>query len=418
MENNLTQEEPVNELVLLLKENNISEEMALQVSPAFKELFDQAVEWNKKAKEYLSDPNLSEEEKAKEARKARLALVKVRTGIEKKRKVLNEDDQQKISYRNSAAKIVTNLVTPTEALLEEVEKKQEREEQEKKDKIKNERLEKISFYNVDCTFFDLANMPEEAFQTLLENSRLAHEKKLDDQRKIEEKEALDLRFNQRLVSLTNIGFRFRDTFFEHDFLNSIHSDGIYLFDENKFQDFYTECKTKFENQQKEEEEKKKAEENRLKSEKEAAERKALLLQQEQKEREEKHKTAVLRQQKLASINVNSEYEFCSNLTEEDFENFFKEQNSIYQAEENRKFIEKKKSEREAAEKKLKEEAEAKAKREAELAPDKEKLQKILNELILSIPSLGSKESVTVYELISDRFSGFKKWANDQISALK
>lgn len=58
-----------------------------------------------------------------------------------------------------------------------------------------------------------------------------------------------------------------------------------------------------------------------------------------------------------------------------------------------------------------------AEKKAAKAPDKEKLNKMLSDLFLPIPNLSSKESVIAFELISDKFAGFKKWAIEQIETL-
>ena len=67
------------------------------------------------------------------------------------------------------------------------------------------------------------------------------------------------------------------------------------------------------------------------------------------------------------------------------------------------------------------EAENKAKLEAEKkalkAPDKDKLKLMIDSLVLDIPQLKTKESVQSFELISDKFAGFKKWALEQVNTL-
>lgn len=88
-----------------------------------------------------------------------------------------------------------------------------------------------------------------------------------------------------------------------------------------------------------------------------------------------------------------------------------------------KELEEELAKKKAEELKLKEKAEAeeKAKKEAEKkaakAPDKEKLQKSINDLIFVIPALKTKEGVEKAELISDKFAGFKKWAEEQINLI-
>lgn len=80
---------------------------------------------------------------------------------------------------------------------------------------------------------------------------------------------------------------------------------------------------------------------------------------------------------------------------------------------------KKKAEEEKAKKEADAIAKAKADEEKKLAkaPDKEKLKKSINDLIFVMPSLKTAEGVAKAELISDKFAGFKKWAEEQINSI-
>ena len=103
-----------------------------------------------------------------------------------------------------------------------------------------------------------------------------------------------------------------------------------------------------------------------------------------------------------------------------FEKLQKEQ---AEAEAKQKALEKELADKKAAEEKQKAEAEAieKAKKEAEKkaakAPDKEKLKVLITQLTLEAPKLSTKEGVEKWELISDKFAGFKKWATEQIESI-
>lgn len=402
-------EQQENGLVVLLKANNISEEMALQISPAFSELFDLATEWNKKAKEYLSNPEFSQEEKAKHARTARLALVKVRTGIEKKRKELNEEDQKRISDRNLIGKVLINLVVPTEEMLEAEEKRVENEEKERKEAIKQERLKQIEPYQVDCTFFDLANMPEDAFNTLLENSSLAFEHK-------SEKERIEKRTNERKEQLVLLGFKphqtGNETAYIHELFDVEQEDILNYSDEQwkRFADnLAKDISELVEKRRKEKED----EEKRLKAEKDEADRKLLLIQQEQKEKEKKHNDAVYRQQAAARMNIVLEYTIAHEMTEQGWCDWFKEKNSEYEAEQNRLFIEQKKKEREEAIAKAENERIEKEKIEAAKAPIKDQLNKWVNGFSLGNPI--SENDTTIQ--IEAKFEEFRKWAKSLINQI-
>lgn len=473
MSENQQTAQPENGLVVLLKENNVSEETALAISPAFAELYDLANEWKNKAAEYLNDENLSTEEKAKEARKARLALVKVRTEIDKIRKQLNEPDQQKITDRNTAAKVLTALVTPTEALLEAEEKRAENEEKERKTKIKTERLEKLSPYNVDCTYFDLENMPDQAFNQLLENSRLLYEKKVEDEKKLKEKADFEKRTADRKEQLVLLGFRSHESGAYVHKLFDVHEE-IESYANDQWDRFTDKLAKEISDDLEAIRKEKEAEENRLKAEKEKAERETALLKQQEKERQHKHDLAIKMQGALGKINCVMSYDSLYGMTDEDFNKLFAEKNEIYQAEQNRLFIEKKKKEREEALKVEKEKRVQKRieelskldfvfeentacwrrddigaivlittmeilsdeewvngpmanisgliyeKRAADLAPEKEKISTWVNShLMPSINTEGFSESAKkTAEEIFQKFQSFNKWANNEINNLK
>lgn len=402
--------QPVNGLVVLLKANNISEEMALQISPAFTELFDLATEWNKKAKEYLSNPDFSQEEKAKHARTARLALVKVRTGVEKKRKELNEEDQKRISDRNLIGKILINLVVPTEEILEAEEKRAENEEKERKEAIKQERLKQLEPYQVDCTFFDLANMPEEAFSILLENSKLAFQKRIDDEKIATEKARVLEKIASRKEQLILLGFKPHESgAYVHE-LFDVHEE-IELYKDEQWKTFTDKLSKEISDLINEKRKAKEAEENRLRAEKEEADRKLLLIQQEQKEKEEKHKIALLRQEFCSKIGITLEYTLAHEMSDEGWNNYYLEKKSEYEAEQNRLFIEQKKKEREEAIAKAEQERIEKEKIEASKAPIKEQLNKWVDSFSLGKPI---SENDTVIQ-IEVKFEGFKSWAKSLIN---
>jgi colicin import membrane protein len=146
------------------------------------------------------------QEVCSEARDLRLKLVKVRTGI------ANIHKSEK-AYYLAAGKfcdaIKNKLTEPVEQMeeqLEGLEKHFEKIEAERKQKIKQERIQLLTPYEVDCTFIDLINMPEEQFNGFLENAKMAYEKKIEEQKKAEleriENERLDNLERERLTEIS------------------------------------------------------------------------------------------------------------------------------------------------------------------------------------------------------------------------
>lgn len=423
MEENTTNAQPAkNGLVVLLTENKISEEIAVNLAPAFLELFDQATEWNKKAVEYINDKNISAEEKAKECRKARLALVKVRTGIDKKRKELNEDDQERITSRNKAGKILTELTTPTEALLLEQEEALEREEQRKRDLIRDARKEKLSPYNVDTTYFDLVNMPDETFEALLNNSKLAFESKIENEKKAEIEKLKAEKILARQNQIYTLGFQpnFLENTYSHLEYNITISDGsVSLSIDEVWNKEIEVVKNSIKRIKEEKENAAKIETDRL-----AQENAKLQAEKDELERKEKatklrHETGLSRQKSLGEIGVNNtDFDILADMTAPEWNLFFGVKNSEYQAEQNRIFIEKKKKEFEEAQAlKLKQDKEAEEKR-LELAPDKEKLLDVVNSITIKSNNYKSNKAIAIEIEIFAKFEAFKKWATEQINTLK
>jgi hypothetical protein len=455
-----------NGLVVLLKENNIEESTALSLSSSFDEFYKQANEWKAKATEFLNNPELSDEEKVKESRTARLALVKVRTSIEKKRKELNEEDQQKIADRNSAAKVLTALVTPTETLLLEKEKEAEIADNKRKELLKEARETALKNYNVDCQFFDLANMPDEAFKILLDNSALAFRAKAEEAEREEKRKAMEAILIGRITQLINLGFTTKN---ECDYtceLCDVDGEEIQGMTVEQWDRHIKKITEELDKIKKEKEAEERREQLRLLAEKEELERKNQLLQQQEKERQQKHNASVYRQQAAARMNIVLSYEEAAEMTEPGWTEWFNAKNSEYEAEQNRLFIEKKKKERDEAIAKAAEEIkerriaelktlgfehnevhntytregfgfvypvqnydtekikkEIEAKRAAELAPDKEKISlwlrtNIVHGDIEMYHSDLSEDAKKVASEIYAKFNGFKKWAEGEIEKLK
>lgn len=454
-------------LVSFLETKNISEETALSIAPSFEDFYVQANDWKSKATAFLKDPNISDEEKAKQARIARLALVKVRTGIDKKRKELNADDKQRIDDRNQAAGVLSDLVTPLEDLLLEKEKAQEIAQKAINDKIKEDREAKLAPYSVDSTFYDLINMPEELFEKMLENSKLAHEAKIQKEKEAEEQAAFEKRTSERKEQLVLIGFKPHETGAYVHKLFDVHEE-IVDYPNDQWESFLNKLKADIDADKKQEEEKAnlRAEE----AEKEAARLKAEKdeLKRIEEAKEVKHKAAIARQEILSELGCTLDYNSCAEMDEKTWTEFEQIKRSEYQAEQLKLHKEKKQKEIKEArvqsrinelqkldfyfdEKTLswkRDDIEALIlittmetsdndiwindvmagvagkiydKREAKLAPDKTKIHNVINKMempAISTFEFKSGETEALYATIQAKFDAFKKWANEQVNTLK
>lgn len=350
-------------LTLFLKDK-VDKETAVSLIDSFNGFYSQTQEWKTKA-EALKITSIDQVQEMKDARVARLALVKVRTGIDKIRKQLNEGDKLRIETRNDLAKWLTSLVEPIEKDLEEKETFKEREEQKQRETKKQERIEKLAPYNVDTTFFDLCNMPEETFEQLVENSKILHEAKI--RKEAEEKELAEMndKINKRIQQISSIGFIAMSESNDH-FGNESIGTTITLTELAGGDEFWngfmegvsatiSEVKRKKENEAQIEAERLKKENARLQAEKD---------EQTRKENAEKKRfeDGDARQIMLLSIGFTITFDECADMDQEAFDDLYQKEHLKFQEEKNKKFIEEKKKAFEAEQERKKKEQEDAEKR--------------------------------------------------------
>lgn len=119
-------------------------------------------------------------------RTMRLGLRDVRCRCENTRKELKEDSLRRGKVIDAMNTIIKSMIEPVEQHLEDQEKFEERQEAVRKQALRAEREAKLAVYKIDTQFYSLGDMSEEAFVQLLDNTKLAHEAKLEQARKAEE----------------------------------------------------------------------------------------------------------------------------------------------------------------------------------------------------------------------------------------
>ena len=172
------------ELVALVQNSGIEKTKAQSVLEAFAGFFNQAAEWEAKAKS-LVITDVSQTHEMKMAREGRLQLKEIRVAAEKTKKKLKENILLEGRFIDAIYNLIEGITKPIENDLLEKEKFVERKEQARKDAIRNARLEKLAPYEVDTSFYNLAEMPDSVFDQLLENTRIAYEAKMEAERKAE-----------------------------------------------------------------------------------------------------------------------------------------------------------------------------------------------------------------------------------------
>ena len=109
------------------------------------------------------------------ARQNRLELKKVRVSVDKTRKELKEQSLREGRAIDGIANVIKALIVPVEQHLEKQEKFAEYKEAERLLKRENNRISKLSAYVDDVSLYKLREMSDEAFEQLLKSSKLAFE---------------------------------------------------------------------------------------------------------------------------------------------------------------------------------------------------------------------------------------------------
>lgn len=155
-----------NQLQVILDEQGVAKENARQLLEAFGAPFTEAGEI---LTDYKAIVVTDEEdfETMAVARTKRLKLKEIRVGVEKKRKELKEDSLRTGRAIDSVAKFVKENIEPAEEHLELQEKFAEIKQAERAAKVKAERIELLMTYTDDISLYNLDEMTEEQFDTLV-----------------------------------------------------------------------------------------------------------------------------------------------------------------------------------------------------------------------------------------------------------
>jgi hypothetical protein len=146
------------------------------IETAFSGFFQQAAEWKGKA-ETITDP--------KEARAARLSLVKLRTSADKTRAENKAQYLRMGKAIDGANNIFLAMVVPIEEKLEAIEKAEERRIEAERFARATERLEAVKPY-VETGFIPpLGDMTEDQFLTYFHGAKLLHQAKIEAAAKAE-----------------------------------------------------------------------------------------------------------------------------------------------------------------------------------------------------------------------------------------
>ena len=193
----------MNNLEVIIKDQNIATENAKQLIEAFGAPFTEAGQILSTYKEIVVD-NINQKELMAEAKTKRLALKKVRTTVENRRKELKDSYLKTGQAIDSVARYIKGEIEPAEEYLELQEKYAEIQEAKLMGELKQERIEKLLAYTDNPYDYNLTSMSFDDFEKLLQEVKEAKELQTakdkayaDEQtRIIQEKEAEDIRIRQ------------------------------------------------------------------------------------------------------------------------------------------------------------------------------------------------------------------------------
>jgi hypothetical protein len=130
------------------------------------------------------------------AKTTRLKLKEIRCTAENVRKELKAGILVEGKLIDSMYNIIEGITKPLEAKLQEQEDFVERQEAKRKAELAAERLEKITPYLSEGVQYDLGNMTQETFDSLLKNSKIAKEA-IDAAKAREEQDRIDRETKER-----------------------------------------------------------------------------------------------------------------------------------------------------------------------------------------------------------------------------
>lgn len=184
-----------NQLQVILTEQNVGQENAKKLIEAFGAPFEEAGEILSTYKE-LEVTSHKQVTKMQEARDKRLALKKIRTGVENRRKELKEDALKAGRAIDAVARYVKDTIQPAEEYLQLQEDFAKIEAEKAAAQKKAERIERLSPLVGDISFYNFEEMTDEQFENLItertEARALAEKKRVEEAaeaKKAEEAEA-------------------------------------------------------------------------------------------------------------------------------------------------------------------------------------------------------------------------------------
>lgn len=172
------EESTSNELTVVIQQSGVEQSTALTLQNSFMPFFQQAKEWDEKAKS-LVVTDVSQVREMKMAREARLALRDIRINADKIRKSLKEDSLRYGKAVQGVYNVIDYLIAPIEKHMEDQEKFAERLDAQRKADLKKQRDTELLPYLAFVPYqIDLGELTEEAWATVLNGAKLQYQAKI------------------------------------------------------------------------------------------------------------------------------------------------------------------------------------------------------------------------------------------------
>lgn len=187
-----------NKLSVILNESGLEKSKSQILLEKFQDYFKIASEWERKTKELVIN-DISQIAEMKMCREAYKVMKDKVVDVEKTRKELKESSLREGQTIDSIAKILKNLIEPIRDELKAKSEYKERKEAELKEQIKQDRLTKLTPFNIAIDSNLIGNMTEEMFNSYFNGV----EKDFKDKQEAERKAELERIKEQELIKLYN-----------------------------------------------------------------------------------------------------------------------------------------------------------------------------------------------------------------------
>lgn len=175
------------EIMIRAQEFEVSQETQISLAEAYKPFLEKAQLWEQQAREIVVT-DIDDKEGMKKAETMRKQVKALRISLEKKRKEIKHDAQQKGKAIDTIAREIKAMIEPMEEYLKEQEEFAKREQARIAEQLKSERKAQLDQYGFDTTFIELGEMDDDNYARLLETAKTAHEAKMKAEQEAAEAE--------------------------------------------------------------------------------------------------------------------------------------------------------------------------------------------------------------------------------------